>query len=233
MLLFSFQLFSTLPPIENVSSHWVAFYLLNSQQLKQCLHWSQQLPTEWILCKWVAISFSRGSSWPRDGTWVSHMAARFFTIWSTREVPYLLVPWLISGLPWWLRQKRICLQFIRPRFDPWIGRIAWRRTWQLTPVFLPGEFHGQRNLVDCSLWDCKELDMTEQLTLSLWLILPMRESRLRNDKQKSPTGYKSNDNTYSVLAWGTILKIVLELSQIDLINTQVHMLLLYQLQASN
>ena len=61
----------------------------------------------------------------------------------------------------------------------------------------------------------------------------MRESRLRNDKQKSPTGYKSNDNTYSVLAWGTILKIVLELSQIDLINTQVHMLLLYQLQASN
>ena len=33
-----------------------------------------------------------------------------------------------------------------------------------TPVFLPGEFHRQRSLVGYSLWDCKELDMTEQLT---------------------------------------------------------------------
>ena len=34
---------------------------------------------------WVAISFSRGSSWPRDRTWVSLIAGRFFTIWATRE----------------------------------------------------------------------------------------------------------------------------------------------------
>ena len=39
----------------------------------------------------------------------------------------------------------------------------WRRKWQPTPVFLPGESHGQRSLVDYSLWDHKELDMTEQL----------------------------------------------------------------------
>ena len=32
-------------------------------------------------------------------------------------------------------------------FDPWIGKIPWRRAWQPTPVFLPGEFHGQRSLV--------------------------------------------------------------------------------------
>ena len=37
--------------------------------------------------KWVAISFSRGSSWPRDWTQVSHIASRRFTIWATREVP--------------------------------------------------------------------------------------------------------------------------------------------------
>ena len=43
------------------------------------------------------------------------------------------------GLPWWLRQWRICLQSGRPRFDPWIGKIPWRRGWQSTPVFLPGE----------------------------------------------------------------------------------------------
>jgi len=35
---------------------------------------------------------------------------------------------------------------IRPGFDPWVRKIPWRRKWQLTPVFLPGEFHEQRNL---------------------------------------------------------------------------------------
>ena len=31
-------------------------------------------------------------------------------------------------------------------FHPWAGKIPWRRAWQPTPVFLPGESHGQRNL---------------------------------------------------------------------------------------
>ena len=39
------------------------------------------------ILEWVAISFSRGSSWPRDWTPVSCTAGRFFTIWATREVP--------------------------------------------------------------------------------------------------------------------------------------------------
>ena len=36
-------------------------------------------------------------------------------------------------------------------FDPWVGKIPWRRLWQPTPVFLPGESHGQRSLMDYSL----------------------------------------------------------------------------------
>ena len=58
------------------------------------------------------------------------------------------------GLPWWLRQERICLQCRRPRFDSWIRKILWRRMyyWQPIPVFLPGEFHGQRSLVGYSPW---------------------------------------------------------------------------------
>ena len=40
------------------------------------------------------------------------------------------------------------LQCRRPKFDPWVGKIPWRRERQLTPVFLPGEFHGQRSLLD-------------------------------------------------------------------------------------
>ena len=50
------------------------------------------------------------------------------------------------------------------RFDPWVRKIPWRRKWQPTPVFMPRELHGQRNLVGYSPWDCKELDMVEQLT---------------------------------------------------------------------
>ena len=36
---------------------------------------------------------------------------------------------------------------------PWVVKISWRRTWQFTPVFLPGEFHEQRSLEDYSPWD--------------------------------------------------------------------------------
>ena len=45
--------------------------------------------------------------------------------------------------------------------NPWVGKIPWRRTWQPTPVSLPGESPGQRSLVGYSPWDGKELDTTE------------------------------------------------------------------------
>ena len=49
----------------------------------------------------------------------------------------------------------------RPEFDPWVGKIPWRRAWQPTPVFLPGEYHGQRSLVGYSPWGFTKLDMIE------------------------------------------------------------------------
>ena len=42
-------------------------------------------------------------------------------------------------------------------FSPWAGKIPWRRKWQSTPVFLPGESHGQRSLGGYSPWGHKEL----------------------------------------------------------------------------
>ena len=54
--------------------------------------------------------------------------------------------------------------------------LSWRREWQPTPVFLPGEFQGQRSLVGYSPWGCKELDMTKQLTLSLFHFSPSLSS---------------------------------------------------------
>ena len=59
---------------------------------------------------------------------------------------------------------RICLQCKRPGFDPWVGRIPWRREWLLTPVFLPGDSHGQRSLLGYNPRGRKESDMTEWLT---------------------------------------------------------------------
>ena len=51
----------------------------------------------------------------------------------------------------------------RPGFDPWAGKIPWRRERLPTPVFRPGEFRGLG-----SPWGCKELDTTECLSLSLY-----------------------------------------------------------------
>ena len=67
-----------------------------------------------------------------------------------------------SGLPWWLRQWRICLQCGRPGFDPWAGKIPCRREGLLTPVFLPGESHGQRSLMGYSPWGHEESCRTLQ-----------------------------------------------------------------------
>ena len=39
-----------------------------------------------------------------------------------------------------------CRRHKRCWFDPWVGKIPWRREWQPTPLFLLGEFHGQRSL---------------------------------------------------------------------------------------
>ena len=55
------------------------------------------------------------------------------------------------------------LQCGRLGFDPWVGKIPWKGKWQPTPVFLPGESHGQRSLAGYSLWDHKESDTTERL----------------------------------------------------------------------
>ena len=65
-----------------------------------------------------------------------------------------------SEFPWCLSWSRICLQCRRPGFDPWVGKIHWRRERLTIPVFWPGELHGLY-----SPWGRKESDTTEQLSL--------------------------------------------------------------------
>ena len=50
---------------------------------------------------------------------------------------------------------------MRRGFDPWVWKIPYRRKWQLTPVFLPGESNGQKILAGYSPQGCKESDTTK------------------------------------------------------------------------
>ena len=65
---------------------------------------------------------------------------------------HLKLPIHHKRLPWWLSGKESACS---TRFRPWVGKIPWRRKWQPTPVFLPGESHGQRSLMGYSPWGHK------------------------------------------------------------------------------
>ena len=67
-----------------------------------------------------------------------------------------------DGLPCGLSSKRICLPCRRLEFNPWVGKIPWRRKWQLIPVLLP------ENSIDRGAWwAAKGSDTTEQLNNNL------------------------------------------------------------------
>ena len=67
------------------------------------------------------------------------------------------------GLPLWLSDKELAYN-IGATGDAgltWVGKIPWRRAWQVTPEFLPGASHGQRSLAGYFPEGCKESDTTE------------------------------------------------------------------------
>ena len=102
--------------------------------------------------EWVAISFSRGSSPPRDRYWVSCIAGRVFTIWFTEEQIYWgklkeQIYWEAVSTNWeciWISLPPVtfpggasdkepdcqCRRHERHEFNPWVRKIFWRRAWQ-------------------------------------------------------------------------------------------------------
>ena len=86
-----------------------------------------------------------------------------------------------------------CRRHKRPRLNPWVGKIPWRRARQSTAVFLPGESRGQRSLAGYSPWGCKESDTTEvteqehthgkriplELADLFWVMRPVQSQSLR------------------------------------------------------
>ena len=99
----------------------------------------------WIICREEDVIQEEGSQKEKNKY---HILRHICEIWDS------LVAQIVKNLP--TMQKL--------RFDPWVRKIPYRREWQPTPVFLPGEFQArQRSLVRCSPWGHKELDETEWL----------------------------------------------------------------------
>ena len=102
------------------------------------------------------------------GTTVGHLWSVTDTWWlqlTALKSKFIILPEARASLM--AQTIKDCLQCRRPGFNPWVGKIPWKREPLPTPVLLPGEFHGQRKLVGYSPWGCKESDTTEWLTLSL------------------------------------------------------------------
>ena len=98
---------------------------------------------------------------------------------ATQQQQYWIEP---THLPFKLGVKEPACQCRRHKkfeFNPWVGKMPWRRKWQPTPVFLPGKFCGQRSLAGYSPRDLKELDVTEG-TCRLWgdVVQPVTPFRL-------------------------------------------------------
>ena len=137
------------------------------------------------ILEWVAIPFSRRSSWPRDWIQVSHIAGRLFTTREDSKTIILNQSFICTvcinkivhllNHPYPCQESSVCLGGSDGKEsacnegdlgwgDPSVGKIPWKREWQPTPVFLTGEFHAQGSLKGYSPRGNKESDMTEWLT---------------------------------------------------------------------
>ena len=95
----------------------------------------------------------------------THTQTQFLNKWGNT----IFCSWLNDPILWGASQVVLvvkepacqCRRLKRHQFDPWVGKISWKRKWQPTPVFLPGESHGQKILAGYSPQGHKALDMTE------------------------------------------------------------------------
>ena len=70
------------------------------------------------------------------------------------------------------------LQYRRSGFSLWIGKIPWRREWEPTPVFLPGESHGQRSLAGYRPWGLKESGHDRMTNPGFFVLKKAKQSNL-------------------------------------------------------
>ena len=81
-------------------------------------------------------------------------------MWITPIYSLVSLVTFIAGLPWWLSGKESACQCRRCGFDPWVRKIPWRRKWQPTAVFLPGESPWTEEPCGATTHGVSEWDMT-------------------------------------------------------------------------
>ena len=82
---------------------------------------------------------------------------------------------------------------------PGLGRSPWRRKWQPTPIFLPGESHGKRSLVGYGPWGCKESEMTEVTEYTHTSLFPHYPNKIRYSRKMSCyDSFNIKDNIFSL-----------------------------------
>ena len=95
-------------------------------------------------------------------TWEQKMQSSHFLIQGHVSPRQSLNSRSISNTSHFLWASPVAQKGRRHKFDPWVRKIPWRKTWQPTPVFLPGKSHGQRSLAGYRSWGHKELYTTER-----------------------------------------------------------------------
>ena len=118
-----------------------------------------QAPLSMEFCRqeyWSGLPFTSPGDLPDSGIKPKSpaLAGRFFT---TEPPGKLVTRYILTLISISINRSMHTSQ----GFAPWVRKIPWRSKWQLTPVFLPGKFHGQRSLEGYSLWGCKQLDIAE------------------------------------------------------------------------
>ena len=99
-----------------------------------------------------------------------------------------------SRLPRWLSGKEPACQCRGHKFNPWVRKTPWRRKWQPTPVFLPGESLGRRSLVGYSPWGHEESDTPERLHFHFSHILQPQKMLIQKAKVLNSEGIITNIN---------------------------------------
>ena len=115
------------------------------------------------------VSFLRQFPSPEIRERLSPLRKAAFSSGGCEVHPRIGCLWASEGLPRWLSGRESayqCKRRGRYQFDPWVGKILWRRKWQPTTVFFRGKYYRQRSLVGYSPWGCKELDRTEHMRAS-------------------------------------------------------------------
>ena len=106
----------------------------------------------------------------------TYLSWAMYFLWDSDSFISVLSTLRSASVPiWGLPSRRYgkesacpCRRYKRLKLDSWDRRIPWRRKWQSTPAFLPGELHGQRSLVGYSPWGLRQLDMTEHVSARVY-----------------------------------------------------------------